>query len=165
MIHIVSILLLPAESGWQLHCYWRRPCHRLRLGCRRQLRDLDPFHAHHRLKHPGSARRIGVFQPCRQLAGHNLPALVVRFRHLHSIDTSGRANVGIRRTTSQYMILVDFLNMTFAHVPDVNRDANVKFNPLPKAIFQPAALFALGRGGQSVADPVDLRLAVDRDLK
>ena len=39
---------------------------------------------------------------------HTAYILMVRFRHLHPMDTSGRANVGIRRTTSQYMILVDF---------------------------------------------------------
>ena len=56
--------------------------------------------------------------------------LVVRFQHLHSIDTSRRANVGIKRTASRLLILVDFLNLTFGCAPDVKRDANVKFNPL-----------------------------------
>ncbi|MCA3564978.1 MAG: hypothetical protein IOC90_13515 [Methylocystis sp.] len=56
--------------------------------------------------------------------------LVDRFRHLHPLDITLRANVGIKGTTSKSMILVELLNLTFASTPDVTRDANVKFAPL-----------------------------------
>src|SRR5690606_37522292 len=39
--------------------------------------------------------------------------LVVRFRHLHPAASSSRANVGIKMTTSNYLILVEHLNLTF----------------------------------------------------
>jgi hypothetical protein len=35
----------------------------------------------------------------------------------------------IKKTTSNLLILVDLLNVTFAREADVNRDANVTFNP------------------------------------
>ena len=46
--------------------------------------------------------------------------LVVRFRHLHPAAASSRANVGIKRTTSNYLSLVEHLNLTF----DTARAAN-----------------------------------------
>jgi hypothetical protein len=39
--------------------------------------------------------------------------LVVRFQHLHPLAARLRANVGIIRTTSNPMILVELLNLTF----------------------------------------------------
>ena len=39
--------------------------------------------------------------------------LVVRFRHLHPLAARSRANAGIIRTTSNIMILVELLNLTF----------------------------------------------------
>jgi hypothetical protein len=41
--------------------------------------------------------------------------LVVRFRHLHPFAARSRANAGIIRTTSNFMILVELLNLTFEH--------------------------------------------------
>jgi hypothetical protein len=39
--------------------------------------------------------------------------LVVRFRHLHPSAARSRANAGIIRTTSNFMSLVELLNLTF----------------------------------------------------
>ncbi|CAH1662229.1 conserved hypothetical protein [Chelatococcus asaccharovorans] len=56
--------------------------------------------------------------------------LVVLLRHLHPPDTGLGANVGVKRTTSKLMVLVELLNLTFDPEPDVRRDSNVKFAPL-----------------------------------
>ncbi|CAH1681217.1 conserved hypothetical protein [Chelatococcus asaccharovorans] len=55
---------------------------------------------------------------------------MVRLRHLHPPDTGLGANVGVMRTTSKLLILVEFLNLTFDLEPLVRRDSNVKFAPL-----------------------------------
>ena len=39
--------------------------------------------------------------------------LVVRSRHLHPLAAHLRANVGIKRTTSNFLFLVELLNLTF----------------------------------------------------
>ena len=65
------------------------------------------------------------------------PALVVRFRHSLPLATTSRANVGIRRTTSNYMFLVELLNLTLECELCSRRDLNVKFAPL-------AAILAAG---------------------
>ena len=54
---------------------------------------------------------------------------VVRLRHLHPPDTGLGANVGVKRTTSKLLVLVELLNLTFDLEPDVRRDSNVKFAP------------------------------------
>ena len=36
---------------------------------------------------------------------------MVRFRHLHPLAAHSRANVGIKRTTSNFMILVELFNL------------------------------------------------------
>ncbi|CAH1651567.1 hypothetical protein CHELA40_50479 [Chelatococcus asaccharovorans] len=56
--------------------------------------------------------------------------LVVRRRHLRPPDTSLGANVGVTRTTSKLLVLVELLNLTFDLELDVERDPNVKFAPL-----------------------------------
>ena len=56
--------------------------------------------------------------------------LVVRIRHLHPPDTGLGANVGVERTTSKLLVLVELLNLTFDLEPHVRRDSNVKFAPL-----------------------------------
>ena len=56
--------------------------------------------------------------------------LVVRFRHLPPLAALARANVGIIRTTSKFLILVELFNLTFEREPGRNRDSNVKFAPL-----------------------------------
>ncbi|PXW50767.1 hypothetical protein C7450_12339, partial [Chelatococcus asaccharovorans] len=56
--------------------------------------------------------------------------LVVLLRHLHPPDTGLGANVGVKRTTSKLMVLVELLNLTFDPEPDVRRDSHVKFAPL-----------------------------------
>ncbi|CAH1676496.1 cytochrome b561 [Chelatococcus asaccharovorans] len=55
---------------------------------------------------------------------------MVRLRHLHPPDTTLGANVGVKRTTSKLMVLVELLNLTFDLEPHVWRDSNVKFAPL-----------------------------------
>ncbi|CAH1672958.1 hypothetical protein CHELA40_14165 [Chelatococcus asaccharovorans] len=60
--------------------------------------------------------------------------LVVLLRHLHPPDTGLGANVGVKRTTSKLMVLVELLNLTFDPEPDVRRDSNVKFAPLAQGI-------------------------------
>ncbi|CAH1665579.1 hypothetical protein CHELA40_12709 [Chelatococcus asaccharovorans] len=57
-------------------------------------------------------------------------ALVVRLRHLHPPDTGPGVNVGVKRTTSKLLVLVELLNLTFDLELDVGRDSNVKFAPL-----------------------------------
>ncbi|CAH1673980.1 hypothetical protein CHELA40_14023 [Chelatococcus asaccharovorans] len=56
--------------------------------------------------------------------------LVVRRRHLHPPDTGLGANVGVKKTTSKLLVLVELLNLTFDLEPHVGRDSNVKFAPL-----------------------------------
>ena len=56
--------------------------------------------------------------------------LVVRFRHLHPVSEPVRANVGIMRTTSKLMILVELLNLTLENALRSNRGSSVKFAPL-----------------------------------
>ncbi len=60
---------------------------------------------HGPLDHPRSDQAV-TGQPGNQ-------GLVVRFRHLHPISDSIQANVGIKRTTSNIMIIVDFVILTF----------------------------------------------------
>jgi len=55
---------------------------------------------------------------------------VVRFRHLPPVAAPARANVGIIRTTSNLLDLVELLNLTFEQEPGRKRDSNVKFAPL-----------------------------------
>jgi hypothetical protein len=62
-------------------------------------------------------------------AGAASSPLVVRFRHLHPIAAHSKANVGIAKTTSKYLILVELLNLTFEQESGRNRDSNVKFAP------------------------------------
>ncbi|CAH1656123.1 hypothetical protein CHELA40_11213 [Chelatococcus asaccharovorans] len=57
-------------------------------------------------------------------------SVVVRLRHLHPPDTGLGANVGVKRTTSKLLVLVELLNLTFDLELDVRRDSNVKFAPL-----------------------------------
>ncbi|CAH1658724.1 hypothetical protein CHELA40_11610 [Chelatococcus asaccharovorans] len=49
---------------------------------------------------------------------------------MHPPDTGLGANVGVKRTTSKLLVLVELLNLTFDLEPDVRRDSNVKFAPL-----------------------------------
>ncbi|CAH1652817.1 hypothetical protein CHELA40_10706 [Chelatococcus asaccharovorans] len=56
--------------------------------------------------------------------------LVVLLRHLHPPDTGLGANVGVKRTTSKLLVLVELLNLTFDLELDVRRNSNVKFAPL-----------------------------------
>ncbi|CAH1669896.1 hypothetical protein CHELA40_14602 [Chelatococcus asaccharovorans] len=56
--------------------------------------------------------------------------LVVRLRHLHPPDSTLGANVGVKKTTSKLLVLVELLNLTFDLEHDVRRDSNVKFAPL-----------------------------------
>jgi S1-C subfamily serine protease len=58
---------------------------------------------------------------------------VVRLRHLYPPDTGLGANVGVIRTTSKLLFLVELLNLTFELELDVRRDSNVKFAPLADA--------------------------------
>gem|GEM_PF-5260686 len=44
-----------------------------------------------------------------------------------------QTNVGIKKTTSNYIYLVDFSNLTFETASAFSRDSNVKFNPLAPA--------------------------------
>ncbi|CAH1661296.1 hypothetical protein CHELA40_12064 [Chelatococcus asaccharovorans] len=60
-------------------------------------------------------------------------ALVVRLRHLHPPDTGLGANVGVKRTTSKLLVLVELMNLTFDLELDIRRDSNVKFAPLGQA--------------------------------
>jgi hypothetical protein len=55
---------------------------------------------------------------------------MVRFQHLHPICIGHQANVGNKRTTSKFMILVEFLNLTFDLEAGIKRVSNVKFIPL-----------------------------------
>ncbi|CAH1653811.1 hypothetical protein CHELA40_50800 [Chelatococcus asaccharovorans] len=65
---------------------------------------------------------------------------MVLLRHLHPSDTGLGANVGVKRTTSKLMVLVELLNLTFDLELDVRRDSHVKFAPLVlsrrRALFQ-----------------------------
>jgi hypothetical protein len=74
--------------------------------------------------------------PCRRKtpACASAAVLVVRFQHLHPICISHQANVGNKRTTSKFMILVEFLNLTFDPEADIKRVSNVKFIPLTSAL-------------------------------
>ncbi|PXW51899.1 hypothetical protein C7450_11854 [Chelatococcus asaccharovorans] len=74
--------------------------------------------------------------------------LVVLLRHLHPPDTSLGANVGVRRTTSKLMVLVELLNLTFDLEPHVRRGSNVKFAPLVSTAF----------AGQMLEDWCEIRL-------
>ncbi|CAH1673340.1 hypothetical protein CHELA40_14111 [Chelatococcus asaccharovorans] len=49
---------------------------------------------------------------------------------MHPPDTTLGANVGVKRTTSKLLLLVELLNLTFDLELDVRRDSNVKFAPL-----------------------------------
>ncbi|CAH1673241.1 hypothetical protein CHELA40_13825 [Chelatococcus asaccharovorans] len=60
--------------------------------------------------------------------------LAVLLRHLHPSDTGLGANVGVERTTSKLMVLVELLNLTFDLEPHVTRDSHVKFAPLVRWI-------------------------------
>ncbi|CAH1670055.1 hypothetical protein CHELA40_14578 [Chelatococcus asaccharovorans] len=67
--------------------------------------------------------------------------LVVRRRHLHPPDTGLGANVGVTRTTSKLLVLVELLNLTFDLAPHVRRDSNVRFAPLAFSLgIPPCAL-------------------------
>ena len=55
---------------------------------------------------------------------------MVRFQHLHPVCIGRQANVGNKRTTSKFMILVEFSNLTFDSETDITRVSNVKFIPL-----------------------------------
>ncbi|CAH1666032.1 hypothetical protein CHELA40_12784 [Chelatococcus asaccharovorans] len=55
---------------------------------------------------------------------------MVRRRHLHPPDSTLGANVGVKKTTSKLLVLVELLNLTFDLELDVRRDSNVKFAPL-----------------------------------
>ncbi|CAH1655354.1 conserved hypothetical protein [Chelatococcus asaccharovorans] len=55
---------------------------------------------------------------------------MVLLRHLHPPYTGLGANVGVKRTTSKLLVLVELLNLTFDLELDVRRDSNVKFAPL-----------------------------------
>ena len=89
-------------------------------------------------KQEGKSVRLAVFG-CGTIGGggNTFPrksraevVLVVRFRHLHPLAAPIRANVGIKRTTSKLLNLVELLNLTFEQEPRRNRDSNVKFAPL-----------------------------------
>ncbi|CAH1654772.1 hypothetical protein CHELA40_10988 [Chelatococcus asaccharovorans] len=54
---------------------------------------------------------------------------MVRRRHVHPPDTGLGANVGLTRTTSKLLVLVELLNLTFDPEPHVRRDSHVKFAP------------------------------------
>jgi prepilin peptidase CpaA len=56
-----------------------------------------------------------------------LAILVVRFRHLPPLAAPVRANVGIKRTTSNILNRVELLNLTFEHESGRDRDSNVEF--------------------------------------
>jgi hypothetical protein len=56
--------------------------------------------------------------------------LVVRFQHLHPIRIGLKANVGNKRTTGKFVILVEFPNSTFDPDDDIERVSNVEFIPL-----------------------------------
>ncbi|CAH1654028.1 hypothetical protein CHELA40_50831 [Chelatococcus asaccharovorans] len=74
-----------------------------------------------------------LFCPCARHAKGQcryMHTLVVLLRHLHPPDTGLGANVGVKRTTSKLLVLVELLNLTFDLEPDVRRDSNVKFAPL-----------------------------------
>ncbi|CAH1669794.1 hypothetical protein CHELA40_14617 [Chelatococcus asaccharovorans] len=58
---------------------------------------------------------------------------MVRRRHLHPPNTGLGANVGVKRTTSKLLVLVELLNLTFDLELDVGRDSNVKSAPLGKS--------------------------------
>ncbi|CAH1670311.1 hypothetical protein CHELA40_14540 [Chelatococcus asaccharovorans] len=67
--------------------------------------------------------------------------LVVRLRHLHPPDSTLGANVGVKKTTSKLLVLVELLNLTFDLELDVRRDSNVKFAPLVLARRSPSLRF------------------------
>ncbi|CAH1657080.1 hypothetical protein CHELA40_11371 [Chelatococcus asaccharovorans] len=75
--------------------------------------------------HPALALRA---VPCKQSFG--LGDLVVLLRHLHPPDGTLGANVGVKKTTSKLLVLVELLNLAFDLEHDVRRDSNVKFAPL-----------------------------------
>ena len=68
--------------------------------------------------------------------------LVVRLRHSLPDASRFRANVGVIRTTSNYMILVELMNLTFEHELGLGRDSNVKFAPLGSVLFDDVAAAA-----------------------
>ena len=53
---------------------------------------------------------------------------MVRFRHLHPLAARSKANAGIKRTSSNPVILVELLNLTFERELAASRDSNVKFS-------------------------------------
>ena len=54
---------------------------------------------------------------------------------MHPLSVRSAANVRIKRTTSNYVTLVDFKILTFANRDCLYRDANVKINPLGNCEF------------------------------
>ncbi|CAH1648678.1 hypothetical protein CHELA40_10092 [Chelatococcus asaccharovorans] len=80
--------------------------------------------------------------------------LVVRARHLHPPDTGLGANVGVKKTTSKLLVLVELLNLTFDLVPHVRRDSNVKFAPLDRS----------GRASkEALVERLPIEIAADED--
>ncbi|CAH1667656.1 hypothetical protein CHELA40_13027 [Chelatococcus asaccharovorans] len=84
---------------------------------------------------------------------------MVLLRHLHPPDTTLGANVGVKKTTSKLLVLVELLNLTFDLELDVRRDSNVKFAPLArdrkgKLCFCHRGAFALKRS-QCPNSPVE----------
>ncbi|CAH1665315.1 hypothetical protein CHELA40_12665 [Chelatococcus asaccharovorans] len=49
---------------------------------------------------------------------------------MHPCDTTLGANVGVKKTTSKLLVIVELLNLTFDLELDVRWDSNVKFAPL-----------------------------------
>jgi len=53
---------------------------------------------------------------------------------LHPCAAPSFANVGIKEPLAKYLVLVEFLNLTFENESSLNWDSNVKFIPLERQL-------------------------------
>ncbi|CAH1651524.1 hypothetical protein CHELA40_10521 [Chelatococcus asaccharovorans] len=82
---------------------------------------------------------------------------MVLLRHLHLPDTGLGANVGVKRTTSKLLVLVELLNLTFDRELHVRRDSHVKFAPPAKcgSLMEGRFFMVQHRSNVTVARSID----------